>query len=332
MTEVKTMIAGTGSYVPEKLLTNADLERMVDTSDEWIRTRTGIEVRHVSAPEQATSDLAFIASTRALESAGVAPGELGLIIVATVTPDHIFPNTACILQTRLGADRAFCFDLEAACSGLLYSMTVADALLKANPLLKYALVLGAEKLSGIVNWEDRNTCVLFGDGAGAVVLKAVDGGEGSRGILGSELHSDGACAKLLMLEAGGSRCPVDERCLAEKRNFIHMEGREVFKQAVTSMVESSQRLLERRGVKVEDLRWVVPHQANARIIKAVAQRLGAVREQVYVNVCRYGNTSSASIGLCLDEMNRGGLLKPGDRVLLTSFGAGMTWGSVLIEW
>lgn len=330
MTEVKTIIAGTGSYVPDKLLTNADLERMVDTSDEWIRTRTGIEVRHVSAPEQATSDLAFMAATRALESAGVAPGELGVIVVATVTPDHIFPNTACILQKRLGADGAFCFDLEAACSGLLYSMTVADGLLKANPLLKYALVLGAEKLSGVVNWEDRNTCVLFGDGAGAVVLKAVDGG--TRGIIGSELHSDGSCANLLMIEAGGSRCPVNEKRLAEKRQFIHMEGREVFRQAVTSMVESSQRLLGRYGLSVEDLRWVVPHQANARIIKAVAQRLGAVREQVYVNVCRYGNTSSASIGLCLDEMNRGGLVKSGDRVLLTSFGAGMTWGSVLIEW
>ena len=330
MSEIKrTMIAGTGSYVPERLLTNADLEGMVETSDEWIRTRTGIEERHIAAPEQATSDLAFQAAQRALESAGISADELGLIIVGTVTPDHFFPNTACILQQKLGAANAFCFDIEAACSGLLYAMTVADSLLKTKGALKYALVIGAEKLSGLVNWQDRNTCVLFGDGAGAVVLKVTDV---DRGIIGSELRSDGVHTSLLKAEAGGSRLPLTAENINDNLQCISMAGREVFKLAVNAMVDSSLKVLAEHNMSAADLRWIVPHQANARIIKAVAQRLEASEEQVYMNVNRYGNTSSASIGLCLDEMNRKGLVKPGDKVLLTSFGAGMTWGSLLIQW
>ncbi len=330
MSDIKrTMIAGTGSYVPERLLTNADLESMVETSDEWIRTRTGIEERHIASPEQATSDLAYMAACRAIESAGITAADIGLIVVGTVTPDHLFPNTACILQQRIGACNAFCFDIEAACSGLLYAMTVADGLLKCKPSLQYALVIGAEKLSGLVNWQDRNTCVLFGDGAGAVVLKISDG---ERGIIGSELHSDGAHTSLLKTEAGGSRLPLTAENINDNLQCISMAGREVFKLAVNAMVESSQKVLADHNMSASDLRWVVPHQANARIIKAVAQRLEVTEEQVYMNVNRYGNTSSASIGLCLDEINRNGLVKPGDKVLLTSFGAGMTWGSLLIQW
>ena len=252
-----------------------------------------------------------------------------MIIVGTVTPDHFFPNTACILQDKLHAVNAFCFDIEAACSGLLYAMTVADSLLKAKPSLKYALVIGAEKLSGIVNWQDRNTCVLFGDGAGAVVLKVTDG---EQGIIGSELHSDGTHTSLLKAAAGGSRIPLTAENINDGQQCITMAGKDVFKLAVNAMVDSSLKVLADHGLTAADLRWIVPHQANARIIKAVAQRLDATDGQVYLNVNRYGNTSSASIGLCLDEMNRNGLVKPGDKILLTSFGAGMTWGSLLIQW
>ncbi len=323
-------IVGTGSYVPERILTNADLEKMVETNDEWIRTRTGIEERHLASPEQATSDLALEASRRALEMAGIAPDELGVIIVATITPDHPFPSTACIVQRELRAKNAFCFDLEAACSGLLFAIEVANGLLLAHKKLKYALVLGAEKLSTLVDWEDRNTCVLFGDGASALVLKQVPEGEGT--VVASDMGSDGDCTEILKAQSGGSRMPATAETVAQKLHCIKMDGKEVFKHAVTEMVNSCQQVLAEAGVSPSQLRWLVPHQANYRILKAVAQKLDVPGENVYMNINRYGNTSAASIGLCLDEMNRRGLVKPGDYVLLTAFGGGLTWGATLLKW
>ncbi len=323
-------IAGTGSYVPERVLTNHDLERMVETNDEWIRTRTGIEERHLATPEQATSDLAVNAALKALESANIKADQLGAIIVATITPDHFFPNTACVVQERIGASNAFCFDIEAACSGLLYTIEVARGLMSNNSALKYILVIGAEKLSSIVNWTDRNTCVLFGDGAAALVLEQTANAES--GVLATDLGSDGCYGNLLKAQAGGSRQPSTPESLANHEHCISMAGKEIFKIAVNAMVSSSQRVLEKANVPVDKVRWLVPHQANYRIMAAVAQRLELTEENVYMNISRYGNTSAASIGLCLDEMNRQGLLKVGDYVLLTAFGGGLTWCSVLLKW
>lgn len=323
-------ILATGSYVPEKVLTNADLEKIVETSDEWIRTRTGIEERHIAAPEQATSDLCYEAATRALEMAGIEASELGAIIVATITPDHSFPNTACLLQHRLGATNAFCMDLSAACSGLVYSLVNASALMKTIPSLKYTLVLGAEKLSSIVNWEDRNTCVLFGDGAAAVILEKDDNAKDS--IVSFDLGADGASKHILFMPAGGSRNPASNDTVEGKQHTINMTGKDVFKLAVNAMVSSSQRVLEESGVTNDDIKYLIPHQANARILSAVASRLDIPEERVYMNVNRFGNTSAASIGLCLDEMVRNNLLETGDKLLLTAFGGGLTWGSIVLEW
>lgn len=323
-------IVGTGSYVPERVLTNADLEKMVETSDEWIRTRTGIESRRLASSDQATSDLAHAAGRRALEMAGIGAEDLGLIIVATITPDHYFPNTACIVQRHLGAKNAFCFDLEAACSGLLYAVEVANGLMLAHKKIQYALVIGAEKLSTLVDWEDRNTCVLFGDGASALVLKRTEAGCGT--VIASDMGSDGNCTEILKSVSGGSRMPATAETIEAKQHCIRMEGKEVFKCAVTAMVNSCQRVLEEAGVKAEELKWLVPHQANYRILKAVAQRLDVSDEHVYMNLNRFGNTSAASIGLCLDEMNRQGVVQSGDYVLLTAFGGGLTWGATLLKW
>ena len=323
-------ISGTGSYVPDRILTNAELETMVDTSDEWIRTRTGIEERHLSTPDQATSDLALPAAQRALASAGIRAEELSVIIVASVTPDQAFPNTACILQRGLGAFNAFCFDLSAACCGLTYAMTVADSLLKGNPQLKHALVLGAEKLSGIVDWSDRNTCVLFGDGASAVVLSKDDTTPDA--FLGVRLGSDGRHTEILKLPAGGSRLPASVETLAAKQHCIHMAGREVFNLAVGAMVEACRDVLESSNVSKDEIKYLIPHQANQRIIQAIGQRLDIADERVFVNVNCYGNTSAASIGLCLDDMAREGLLERGDKILLTAFGGGLTWSALLLRW
>lgn len=325
------VIKGTGSYVPEKILTNADLEKMVETSDEWIRTRTGIQERHIASAEQATSDLAYEAAVKALEKANLAGADLDLIVVATVTPDHSFPSTGCILQRRLGASKAFCFDLEAACSGLLYSLEVAHSLLKSHDKYKNALVIGAEKLSSITNWKDRNTCVLFGDGAGAVVLSKDDSVDYDC-IVASELHSDGNYTEVLKRRSGGSRMPDTAETIAEGINCIYMEGKEVFKLAVGAMVGAAKDVLAQSGVAPSQLRYVIPHQANYRIIDAVAQRLEVEDEVVYRNVSRYGNTSAASIGLCLDEINSAGAVEKGDYLLLTAFGGGLTWASLLIKW
>lgn len=326
-------ILATGSYIPERILSNADLEKMVDTSDEWIRTRTGIQYRHLGAPEQASSDLATIAAERALEKAGLTGKDLDAILVATVTPDHTFPSTACVVQKNIGASGAMCFDMAAACTGLIYAVQTGYSLIKATPsIYRKVLVIGSEMPTRLVDWTNRNTCVLFGDGAGAVILGIDEADNGPDFLVASDLHTDGTLCNLLKLPAGGSRMPTSEETVAEKLHYIHMEGKEVFKNAVAGMVNSSRAALERAGVTINDIRWVIPHQANIRIIDAVSQRLDAAPTQVYTNIDRVGNTSAASIGICLDELACAGKLEAGDLVLLTAFGGGLTWGAMLIRW
>ena len=325
-------IIGTGSYAPEKLLTNQDLERMVETSDEWIQTRTGIRERHIADKDEASSDLALVAARRALEAGGVAPSELSILSVASVTPDHPFPSTSCILQHKLGVPvTCACYDVQAACSGLLYSLDIAVSMLKNRKNARYALVLGAEKLSSVVDWTDRGTCVLFGDAASALLLEN-DGTDSPDMLLSCVLGADGSHSSTLCIPAGGSAAPASHETVDGRLHCIRMGGQEVFRLAVNSMTAASRTALQEAGLTVGDLRWVIPHQANKRIIDAVASRLGAAPEQVFINVDRYGNTSSASIGICLDEIVRGGSVCKGDLLLLTAFGAGMTWGAAAIRW
>ncbi len=322
-------IISTGRCLPDRVLTNADLEKMVETSDEWIRTRTGIEERHIADADQSTSDLCFAAASNALESAGIDPMEIGGLIVGTITPDYAhLPSTACLLQQRLGCKNAFCFDLSAACSGLIYSLVTANSMMQTMPEIKYMLVFGAEKLSSIVNWDDRNTCVLFGDGASAVLLGRTDDDKNS--ILAFDIGADGAYAGSLITEAGGTRMPLTAE--NHDKQFVFMNGREIFKLAVNAMVDSSLRTLKKAGVTAADLKILIPHQANMRIINAVSERLGIDDSKVYRNVNRYGNTSAASIGLCLDEIVRSNVLQRSDKIMLDAFGGGLTWGSILIEW
>jgi 3-oxoacyl-[acyl-carrier-protein] synthase-3 len=322
-------IIGTGSYAPPKVLTNADLEKLVDTSDEWIRTRTGIAERRISTEAEATSDLAYEAAQAALGAARVDPADLDMILVATITPDMFFPSTACLLQERLQARRAAALDISAACSGFIYGLAVADGLLRLGTM-RTVLLIGAETLTKIVNWKDRNTCVLFGDGAGAVVLKAE---EGERGILSTHLFADGAKGPQLMMPGGGSRHPLSQRVLDEGLCAIQMaNGNEVFKSAVRAMEDAALAALKHNRVDAGDLALVVPHQANLRIINAVGQRLDLPEDKLCVNVQRFGNTSAASIPLALDEAVRAGRVKPGDLILLCAFGGGLTWGSALIRW
>ncbi|MFA4943554.1 MAG: beta-ketoacyl-ACP synthase III [Lentisphaeria bacterium] len=322
-------IAGTGSYVPEKVLTNADLERQVETSDEWIRSRTGIQERHIAAPDEPTSALAAKAGERALAAAGVAAAELDAIIVATFTPDGAIPNTACLVQRRLGANKALCFSMEAACSGFIYGLEVAGNLIRSGGC-RNILLVGAEKISSVVDWTDRNTCVLFGDGAGAALLQRADAGHDS--LLATQLGADGSYAELLQVPAGGSALPLTAELLAQHMNCIKMEGREVFKLAVNAMVGASQAAMAKAGITHDDLRWVIPHQANLRIISSVGKYLEVPEEKVYVNVHKYGNTSAASIPIALDELVRSGQVRKGDHLLLTAFGAGLTWGAALLKW
>jgi 3-oxoacyl-[acyl-carrier-protein] synthase III len=325
-------IIGTGSYLPEKILTNDDLSKIVDTSDEWITTRTGIKERHIAAPEQATSDLAAEAAQRAMAAAGITPGEIDLIVVATVTPDMFFPSTACIVQRKLGATNAVCFDISAACSGFLYALQVARHFLNAGTRAT-ALVIGAEKLSSLVNWEDRNTCVLFGDGAGAVVIRAEDTATEAPGrVLSTVMGSDGNLTDLLKVPGGGSACPITAENVADKPNTIHMEGRETFKHAVTRMCQASEQALAMAGLTKDDIAMVIPHQANARIITAIADRLGLPAEKTFMNVDKYGNTSAATIPIALDEAQRQGRIQRGDIVLLVAFGGGFTWASSVVRW
>ena len=325
----RTVIAGTGSYVPEKVLTNFDLEKMVDTSDEWIVTRTGIRERHIAAPEQATSDLATEAGRAALEMAGVNAADLDLVIVATLTPDHYFPSTAGFVQRNLGAVRAAAFDMEAACTGFIYALTVGDLFIKSGKYQK-VLVIGAEVLSKFLDWEDRDTCVLFGDGAGAALL--VPGDDTGKGIISTHIHSDPSMAELLYTPAGVSRMPITKEAIDLKLNTVKMRGNEVFKVAVKRLSEIVVEVMEANGLVEEDIDFLVPHQANLRIIEATARKLKLPMERVIVTVDIHGNTSAASVPLALDMAVRSKRIKEGDQILLEAFGGGLTWGAALVRW
>ncbi len=321
-------ILGMGHYVPEKILTNFDLEKMVETSDQWITERTGIKQRHIAAPEEATSDLCYNAAMIALKDAGVAPEEIDLVIVATASPDHVFPSTACLVQDRIGAKNAAAFDLAAGCSGFVYSLGVASQMI-ATGLYKHALIIGAETLSRIMNWTDRNTCVLFGDGAGAAVLGPVEEGYG---VLGIDMGADGSGSKYLIQPAGGSRNPASPETVEANDHTIHMNGPEVFKFAIQIMGKTAKRALAKANMKAEDLDMLFPHQANLRIISSAAKRLKMPMEKVWVNVDKYANTSAASIPIALCEAQAAGALKKGDNILLDGFGAGLTWASIVLKW
>ncbi|MGB4067021.1 MAG: beta-ketoacyl-ACP synthase III [Nitrospira sp.] len=324
---MKACIAGIGSYVPARVLTNADLERMVATSDEWIRERTGIRERRIAATGEACSDLAVQAGKRALTAAGLAATDLDMILVATCTGDYPLPATACLVQHQLGATKAAACDLSAACCGFVYALSVADAYIKTG--MRHVLVIGSEVMSAITDWTDRNTCVLFGDGAGAAVVSASDG---ERGILSTHLRSDGTLCELIMVPGGGSRTPPSEKVIDERLQYIKMKGNETFKVAVRSLEEIARSTLAANHLRVEDIDLYVPHQANIRILKAVMERLGLPIEKVMLNVERYGNTSAASIPIALDEAVREGRIKDGSLVMLGAFGAGLTWASAVIRW
>ncbi len=323
----KVGIIGVGEYLPKRILTNADLEKMVDTSDEWITTRTGIKQRRLVAKNEATSDLAIKAAKEALADARIKPHELDLIIVATITPDMPFPAVACLLQHALGAKDAVCFDISAACAGFIYAIAVAQQFI-ARGAYRNALVVGAEVLSVVTDWQDRGTCVLFGDGAGAAVLAEVK----SAGILSTYLGSNGSQADLLKIPAGGSRNPATQYTLDNRLHYIKMEGNEVFKLAVTIMAEAAQLALKNAGLACKDVDLVIPHQANMRIIMAMAKKLGLAMDKVYLNIEKYGNMSSASTPTALCEAVREGRIKKGDIVLLDAFGAGLVWGACVIKW
>jgi 3-oxoacyl-[acyl-carrier-protein] synthase-3 len=321
-------ITGVGSYLPEKVLTNADLEKMVDTSDEWITSRTGIKERRLAAPDEFTSDLATKAGLRAMEMAGVTADQLDAIIVASITPDMLFPNTACLVQHKIGARCIPSFDIEAACSGFLYALEVGQSLVSARTF-DTVLVVGAEKLSAITNWKDRNTCVLFGDGAGAAILQHRPQ---SHGHLTTVLGSDGSRAELLSMPGGGTRHPATAQTVKDGLHFLRMDGRETFKSAVQAMCSAAAEVLARCDIDITQIKCVIPHQANRRIIDAVSQRIGATPEQLFVNVHKYGNTSAASVAIALDEAVRSGRVARGDLILVIAFGAGLTWGAAIIEW
>lgn len=323
----KVGIIGVGEYLPKKILSNADLERMVDTSDEWITTRTGIKERRLIAPNEAASDLAIRAAKKALENAKISSQDIDLIIVATITPDMQFPSTACFVQAGINAKNAVCFDVSAACSGFVYALVIAQQFI-ARGSFKNALVIGAEVLSSITDWKDRNTCVLFGDGAGAVVLGEVKSG----GILSTYLGSDGSMANLLLIPGGGSRHPSSRETLNKKLHFIKMQGNELFKIAVKTMAEAGQVVLKKAGLECADVDLVIPHQANVRIIMAMAKRMGLDEKKIYLNIEKYGNMSSASTAVALCEAVKEGRIKKGDIVLLDAFGAGLVWGACIIKW
>ncbi len=317
-------IIGTGGYLPEKILTNADLEKLVDTSDEWIRDRTGIEQRHIAAEDEHTVDLAEQASRRAMSAAGVNPADIDLIVVATTTSDQVFPSTACLLQSRLDIHGCAAFDIQAVCTGFVYALSVADKFVQTGSA-KCALVVGAETFSRIIDWTDRNTCVLFGDGAGAVVLKA----DQSPGILSTHLHADGDYAKLLHVPSGVSN---NYPAVQEGRAFVEMQGAEVFKMAVKKLGSIVDETLQANGLERGDIDWLVPHQANVRIITATAKKLRMSMDRVVMTVAKHGNTSAASIPLALDSAVRSGSIKTGDKMLLEGFGGGFTWGSALVQY
>jgi 3-oxoacyl-[acyl-carrier-protein] synthase III len=326
---LRARISGTGSALPDKILTNSDLEQMVDTNDEWIVSRTGIKQRRIASEGEFTSTFAVEASRRALAMAGIMPEELDLIILGTVTPDFPFPATSCIIQHEIGACNAAAFDISAACSGFIYGLSIADKYIRSGTVKK-ALVIGAEVLSRIVDWSDRNTCILFGDGAGAAVVEASDG---NNGILSTHIFSNGSFWETLYLPGCGSRNPASRKSTIDDRLFyLKMEGNDVFKHAVRAMEEVAFTALTANGMSSADISLFIPHQANRRIIDATAKRLGLNEDKVFVNLHNYGNTSSASIPIALDEANRTGRLASGDIVLLDAFGGGFTYGSTLMRW
>ena len=321
-------IIGVGCYLPEKTLTNQDLEKIVNTSDDWIIERTGIRTRHIAAPEQATSDLSYEAALRALADAETKPEELDLIIVATETPDYKYPSTACLLQAKLGAKNAACFDLSAGCSGFVYALGISSQSIVSG-LYKKILLVGAETLSRIINWTDRNTCVLFGDGAGAAVLGRVEEGYG---VLAIDLGADGTGGEHLIQPAGGSRNPATHATVDAHDHTIHMNGREVFKFATRRMPNACKTILQKAGMNIDDVALLIPHQANRRIIENAITRQKIDRERVWVNIDRHGNMSAACIPVSLTEAQEAGRLHKGDNVMLVAFGAGLTWAGALVKW
>ncbi|KPK41722.1 MAG: 3-oxoacyl-ACP synthase [Omnitrophica WOR_2 bacterium SM23_29] len=320
-------IIGLGSYLPKKVLTNSDLEKMVDTSDEWIRTRTGISERRIAEAGEATSDLAVHAARQALKDAKLAPEDVELIIVATISPDMQFPATSCLVQVSLGANNAACFDINAACSGFIHGIIIAQQFI-ANGSYNNALVIGAELLSHFIDWKDRSTCVLFGDGAGAAVIAPVKSG----GIISSYIGADGTKSDLLKVPAGGSRMPATHKTVSEGLHYLKMEGNEVFKHAVRVMADAAKQALHKAGLTCKDVNCLIPHQANIRIIEAAARRAGLSMDKVYVNVDRYGNMSAASTIVALCEAVNEGRIKKGDIIVLVAFGSGFVWGSCVIKW
>lgn len=321
-------IAGTGSYAPERILTNEDLSKMVDTSDEWILTRTGMRERRIARDDEASSDMGAEAARRALKAASLDAEAIDIIVVATITPDHVFPNTASLIQAKLGASNAFCFDVSAACSGFVYALHTAAQHVACGSAGR-VLVVGTDKMSCITDWSDRGTCVLFGDAAGAVVLEACDAGQG---MLATCCGSDGSYGKLLQIPAGGSRTPVSAETVAEGLHYLQMSGNKVFKFAVRYMSDSCLSVAAKAGWRTDQVDWVIPHQANLRIIEAVSERVNIGLERFVVNLDRYGNTTAATIPLALDEAVRDGRIKAGDRLVFVTFGAGLTWGATAIQW
>jgi 3-oxoacyl-[acyl-carrier-protein] synthase-3 len=325
---LRAAILGTGCAVPDKILSNADLERMVETTDEWITTRTGIAERRIASHGEYTSTFATSASQRALEMSGVSADEIDLIVVATVSPDFPFPSTACLIQNNIKASRAAAFDISAACSGFLYALLLVEKMIITGTI-RNAIVVGAEVLSRVVDWSDRNTCCLFGDGAGAVI---VGPSRNAGSILSTHIHSDGSYWELLYQPGAGNRNPALQQTLDERLVYIHMQGNEVFKLAVRAMEEAANEALAANGLKLSDVDLFIPHQANRRIIDAIGKRLGIPDDKIFVNLHKYGNTSAASIPIALDEANRNGVIHSGDLLLLDAFGGGLTWASSLIRW
>ncbi len=321
-------IIGTGAYVPERVLTNADLEKKVDTSDEWIVSRTGIRERRISETDVPVSELCILAGEKALAQVGMDPQELDLVIVTTITPDYLFPATACLVAERLGAKKAAAFDLEAGCTGFVYGMVTAAQFI-ASGMYRTVLVIGGDALSKVLDWEDRSTCILFGDGAGAAILGRVPEGYG---LLESELGADGSGADLLLQKAGGSRYPANLETVSNKEHVLQMAGSEVFKFAVRIVESVSMSVLQKAGLKQADVDWFIPHQANARIIEAAVKRLDMDQKRVVSNLDRFGNMSAASIPVALDEIVRAGKVKNGDHILFVGFGAGLTWGASVLRW
>ena len=321
-------IVGTGSYVPQRVLRNADLEKLVDTTDDWIVTRTGIRERRIAAENECTSDMGAQAALRAMEQAGVRGEDIDLIICATLTPDMPFPATACLIQQKIGAKRAAAFDMEAACSGFLYAVEIGQQFITSGTY-NTVLVIGAEKLSTITDWEDRSTCVLFGDGAGAAVLRS--SGQ-THGILTTCMGADGSQSDILLMPAGGARYPASKESVSGRMHYLKMAGKEVFKNAVVAMQTAAEEALRKCNLTIQDIQCVIPHQANIRILEALADRLGAPMDKVYVNLDRYGNVSAASVAIALDEAARAGRFQRGNLILLVVFGSGLTWAAAVIQW